>query len=77
MLLVARPGSLVVQLDSNPAWQSGQETGADATHLYREIYNRSVTSNYVYTRIYTVLYMRTIVIATSTVLSYALFGIWL
>ena len=39
-LLKARPGSLVVQLDSNPIWRSREAGGVEATELYRDIYSR-------------------------------------
>lgn len=39
-LLKARPGSLIVQLDSNPYWRSREAGGIDVTELYRDIYSR-------------------------------------
>ena len=42
-MLAGRPGSLVIQLDSNPIWGPGtKEGGVDATQVYRDVYSRSV-----------------------------------
>ncbi|CAI8003907.1 hypothetical protein GBAR_LOCUS3797, partial [Geodia barretti] len=39
-MLAGRPGSLVIQLDSNPIWGPGtKEGGVDATQVYRDVYS--------------------------------------
>ena len=45
-LLTARPGSLIVQLDPNPAWRPS--AGVDATDVYKTIYSRCIVYAFMY-----------------------------